>query len=406
MSATPIIPDSRCDHRDLARLLDLFSFHDEAPGMVFWHPRGLILYDLLASLVREECRRAGYSEIRTPQILRKAVWEASGHWAHFREGMFRVSDQAVEAAVKPVSCPGALIVAGRGVLSYRDLPLRLCELGTVHRDEQSGSLHGLLRVRQFTQDDGHVLCTMDQAQEEVLAFCRSVEPFYRRFGFQKISVALSTRPADRAGDDASWDRAESVLEGALHALGLPWVHQPGAGAFYGPKLEFALEDAHGRSWQCGTIQLDLGMPASFGVSFVDRDGERRAPVMLHRALYGSLERFLGILLEHHGVALPCWLAPVQVAVLPLSEGQLPEAEALCRELSGRGLRAEVRSDESIGKRAALAREGAVSFVLVLGPREIEQNTLSVKDRASMRELPREKAIEYLVAAAEIPPLSR
>jgi len=256
------------DHRNLAQRLDLFHFREEAPGMVFWHRNGLVLYRLLEDAARGHFERAGYAEVKTPQILRRSAWEASGHWEHFGPGMFQISDQEHEAAVKPVSCPGHLCLAERAHPSYRDLPLRLAEFGVVHRDEPGGTLHGLLRLRQFTQDDGHVFCSQDQAADEVERFCRSVPPFYRAFGFDDVGVVLSTRPEGRAGDEAAWDSAEGALRAVLDRLGWACSVQEGGGAFYGPKIEFSLTDRLGRSWQCGTIQFDLVMPARFGLRYV------------------------------------------------------------------------------------------------------------------------------------------
>src|SRR5690606_18739021 len=262
-------------------------------------------------------------EVRSPQLMRRAVWEASGHWAHFRENMFCIgeSDAPDEAALKPVSCPGHLSVFKAMAPSYRDLPLRLSEFGLVHRDEAGGALHGLFRLRQFTQDDGHILCEPDQAEAEVERFLRRVRPFYAAFGFDQVAVALSTRPQDRAGSDAEWDHGEAVLRRVLDRMGWPYVVQAGAGAFYGPKLEFGMLDSQGRSWQCGTIQFDLFMPGRFGAKYVGRDGQKQLPVMLHRALCGSLERFLGVILEHHAGRVPLWLAPRQVRVLAVSPAQ-------------------------------------------------------------------------------------
>ncbi|MBI5534189.1 MAG: threonine--tRNA ligase [Deltaproteobacteria bacterium] len=369
------------DHRSLAQRLDLFHLQDDAPGMVFWHPRGFVIYQLLEQAVREQLQAHGYREVRTPQILRRAVWEASGHWEHFYDGMFRVQDQSCDAAVKPVSCPGHIRIVQRSVPSYRELPIRLAEFGLVHRDEPSGTLHGLLRLRQFTQDDGHVFCSADQAEAEIMRFCEAVSPFYAHFGFDRVSVALSTRPASRAGDEAQWDHAESVLRAVMHRLKLPQVEQPGAGAFYGPKLEFVLRDRLDREWQCGTIQYDLVMPRSFDARYVDSSGQRQHLTMLHRALYGSLERFLGMVLEHHAASLPCWLAPCQVAVLPVSSAQGPWAEEVACRLRRAGLRVEVDSrDESLARRVADAHAQAAPWVVVVGAREQAAGTVTLRAR--------------------------
>ena len=394
--------DSANDHRDIAQQLDLLHFQPEAPGMVFWHEKGFILYRLLEEAVRRQMRAQEYAELRTPQLMRRPVWDASGHWEHFHDGMFRVEDQACEAAIKPVSCPGHIYVLKQRNLSYRELPLRVGELGNVHRDEPSGTLHGLLRLRQFTQDDGHIFCTHAQAHVELLRFCRSLPAFYRAFGFEQLEIAFSSRPEQRAGDEDAWDRAEAALLAALKELGAPFVHQPGAGAFYGPKLEFALRDRHGRSWQCGTIQFDLVLPKRFGLTYVAASGAREHPVMLHRALYGSLERFLGIVLEQHGAQLPGWLAPVQVHVLPVSEAQLPAAEAFRSRLSASGLRSALRLDESLSRRIAQAHAQAVPYVVVIGAREAAAGTISLRERAAQRELAVDAGLAQLEQLCALP----
>jgi threonyl-tRNA synthetase len=390
------------DHRIAGERLDLFHFQEEAPGMVFWHPRGLALYRVLEGAVRAQCRAHGYAEVKTPQIMRRAVWEASGHWAHFQEGMFRIDDPSCEAAIKPVSCPGHIYLFKHGLVSYRDLPMRLAELGVVHRDEPSGTLHGLMRVRQFTQDDGHVFAAEEDVEDEVLRFCESVPSFYRAFGFDDVRVAYSSRPASRAGDDAAWDRAEAALTAVLSRLGLDFVHQPGAGAFYGPKLEFVLHDRHGRQWQCGTIQVDLVMSERFDISYVARGGERRRPAMIHRALYGSLERFLGILLEHHGAALPPWLAPSQVVVLPVGAEHEDGARSLVRCLRSAGLRVDHDADDSLSRRIAAAHESAVPFVAILGERELSAGSVTVRAGKASVSLPVEEAVQHLVERCALP----
>lgn len=391
------------DHRDLARELDLLHFREEAPGMVFWHPRGWALYRVLEEAARRQAAAHGYREVRTPQLMRRAVWDASGHWRHFHEGMFRIDDDGLEGAVKPVSCPGHLYIAGQGAPSYRDLPLRYSELGVVHRNEPSGSLHGLFRLRQFTQDDGHVFAAPEQAEDEVLAFCRDLPEFYRAFGFGDVQVALSLRPADRAGDGASWDAAERALRNALHRLGASYVEQAGAGAFYGPKIEFSLSDHRGRSWQCGTIQLDLVMPERFDLSYVDARGARRRPVMLHRAVYGSLERFMGMLLEQHGRALPAWLAPTQVWVLPLGVSEREPAERALRHLRARGLRAELVHHDSLSRRIAEAHAAAVPFQVIVGPREVAEGRVAVRARGAQEARSEGEAVAELVALTAAPP---
>jgi threonyl-tRNA synthetase len=391
------------DHRKLAQHLDLLHFQEEAPGMVFWHPRGLALYRLLEHAARACCDAQGYREVKTPQLVRRPIWEASGHWQHFAAGMFRLDDQAVEAGIKPVSCPGHVQIVNRRVPSYRELPIRLSELGVVHRDEPSGALHGLLRLRQFTQDDGHVFCAEEQAASEIDRFCRALPAFYAAFGFDRLSLAFATRPEQRAGDDADWDRAEAMLASVLSKLGVPHVVQPGEGAFYGPKLELSLCDRAGRAWQCGTIQLDLVMPQRFDLRYVDADGEKKPLVMLHRALYGSLERFLGILLEHHGARLPAWLAPQQVVVLPVADAHLPWARQVEHALCSSGLRAQLDARaESLARRVAEAHDDAVPFVAVVGAREVQAGSVTLRARDGQQTLPFERAVELLKQRCALP----
>lgn len=391
------------DHRVLGRRLDLFHFQEEAAGMVFWHPNGRLLYRLLENHARRAVEAGGYREVATPQILRKPIWEASGHWAHFRHGMFEVSDQNAAAAVKPVNCPGHIQILKAGRITHRDLPIRLAEFGLVHRDEGQGALHGLLRLRQFTQDDGHVFCRPEQARDEVEAFCRSLPPFYAALGFAKVSIAFSTRPAERAGDDSGWDASEGALREALARLGLPYREQPGEGAFYGPKLEFILEDRRGRAWQCGTIQYDMVMPARFGLRYFDADGTARPLVMLHRALYGSLERFMGILLEQHGAFLPPWLAPEQVRVLPIGKAQADAAREAALAFRALGLRCgESGTEDSLGRRVAMARRDGVPFLAIVGEREAAAGKVALRMRAGNAELAREAAARYLASACAAP----
>lgn len=391
------------DHRSLAQRLDLWHFEEEAPGMVFWHPRGYLLYQMLEGAARARVRADGYSEVRTPQILRRPVWEASGHWQHFQGGMFRVADDVSEAAVKPVSCPGHIQIVESKAPSYRDLPIKLAEFGVVHRDEPGGTLHGLLRLRQFTQDDGHVFCSEEHVPAELDRFLRSLRPFYAAFGFDAIDFALSTRPPERAGDDALWDWAEDALRAALDRLAVPVALQEGGGAFYGPKIELSLQDRMGRRWQCGTIQLDLVMPRRFDLRYVGAGGDRRHVVMLHRALYGSLERFLGVLLEHHRGKLPPWLSPEQVRVLPVASAHKSYADEVRRSLSDAGLRVEVDDrDESLGRRIAEAHAGAVPFVAVIGEREQKDRAVALRDRKGQRSMPLAEALGELRAACAPP----
>lgn len=390
------------DHRAAGPRLGLFHLQDEAPGMVFWHPKGLAVMRRLEDAARRRVLAEGYHEVRTPQLLRQSIWEASGHWQHFRDNMFAVAEDGVCAALKPVSCPCHIQIAARSSLSYRDLPLRLCEFGLCHRDEPGGTLHGLCRLRQFTQDDGHVFCAEDQAAAEIQRFCRGAAEFYAALGYPEFGVAVSTRPSQRAGDDDLWDRAESILAGAVAAAGLDARPQPGEGAFYGPKLEFSLRDHLGRAWQCGTIQLDLVLPRRFGLEYDDRDGRRRHPVMLHRALYGSVERFLALLLERSG-GLPAWLAPVQVRVAPLAAAQLPHAAEALAELHAAGLRAELAApDESLAHRVAEAHAAGVACLAVIGPREAAAGALALRERGEQRVLPRAAAVAELRARYAAP----
>lgn len=384
------------DHRAAGPRLGLFHLQDEAPGMVFWHPKGLALVRALEDAARRCTAAEGYHEVRTPQLLRRSIWEASGHWQHFRRNMFAFEADGQVAALKPVSCPCHIQIAGQGVLSYRDLPLRLCEFGLCHRDEPGGTLHGLFRLRQFTQDDGHVFCRPDQVAAEIDRFCRGAAAFYAALGFPDLKVALSTRPDERAGEDAMWDLAEGRLGEAAAAAGMRPTLQPGEGAFYGPKLELSLCDRLGRAWQCGTIQLDYVLPGRFGLEYVDADGQRRAPAMLHRALFGSVERFLAILLEHCEGALPAWLAPVQVIVTPIGPNQQEAAAAALAELRGAGLRAELDDrSESLARRVAEAHANGVPCLAVIGAREAAAGTLALRERDGQRVLPRAEAIAAL-----------
>lgn len=382
------------DHREIGRRLDLFHFQEEAAGMVFWHPRGYRTLRALEQLVRRHAEADGFAEVRTPQLLRQPIWEASGHWQHFRSGMFCLAEDTL--AVKPVSCPGHLEILRRKAPSFRDLPLRYSELGLVHRHEPSGTLHGLFRLRQFTQDDGHVFCELAQVEAEVARFCRSLIELYRHLGFAEVEVSFATRPDDRAGSDEVWDEAERLLaQAAARAELRPQLAAKG-GAFYGPKLEFSLPDRLGRRWQCGTIQLDLVLPERFDVSYVDAQGARRRPLMLHRATLGSLERFLGIVLEQHAGKLPGWLAPDQVVVIPVEAVLAPYADEVVAELRGAGLRAIAdHRSESLARRVALAHEQGIPFVTVVGRREQGARALSLRQSDAQRVLPLADAVKEL-----------
>jgi len=392
------------DHRILGQQLDLFHLQEEAPGMVFWHPRGYAMYRALESAVRSWTVASGFEEVRTPELLRSAIWEQSGHWENFRQHMFAFSDEGKSAAMKPVNCPGHAQIVKKRSLSHRDLPLRLSEFGIVHRDEPSGVLHGLMRLRQFTQDDGHVFLAEADVEQEVARFCSSLHDFYRALGFAEIAVNFATRPAQRAGSDAVWDRAERALENAARHAGLTCQVKPGEGAFYGPKLEFELGDRHGRRWQCGTIQLDFVLPERFELSYDDSSGARVRPAMLHRAMVGSLERFLGILLEHHDGRVPAWLSPEQVRVLPVHPEQRPYAERVVLRLREHGLRAALDgSNESLARRVAEAHSARVRLLWVVGAREMAERSVTERGQnQERRALPLREAIDRARLACAVP----
>ncbi len=370
------------DHRRIGRQMGLFHTQEEAPGMVFWHDRGwtvnLTIQDYIRSLLREN----GYQEVHTPQVIDRALWEKSGHWDKFRADMFVTESEKRTYAIKPMNCPAHVQIYNQGLKSYRDLPLRLAEFGSCHRNEASGTLHGLMRVRNFVQDDAHIFCSEDQIQGEVTRFIELVFTVYRDFGFDEVSVALSTRPEQRVGEDALWDRAEQALEVALDGMGLDWTLQPGEGAFYGPKIEFVLKDCLSRSWQCGTMQVDFSMPGRLGAQYVGEDGERHVPVMLHRAILGSLERFIGILIEHYAGRLPLWLAPVQAVLMNITDRQAPYVGEVEDFLQKQGLRvvSDLRN-EKIGFKIREHTLQHVPFLLVVGDREVETQTVAVRTRA-------------------------
>jgi len=369
------------DHRKVGRQLELFHTQEEAPGMVFWHPRGWTIYQSVVSYIRGTLREHGYQEVHTPQVVDRSLWERSGHWDKFGEEMFTVHSENREYAVKPMNCPCHVQIFNQGLKSYRELPLRMAEFGSCHRNEPSGTLHGLMRLRQFVQDDAHIFCTEDQIQDEVSAFIDLLFKVYADFGFRDIIVKLSTRPDKRVGSDESWTKAEHALEQALNAKGLPWDLQPGEGAFYGPKIEFSLKDSLGRVWQCGTIQVDFTTPGLLGASYVAEDGSRQPPVMLHRAILGSLERFIGILIEEHAGALPAWLAPVQAVLLTITDQQADFARQIEKGLKKQGLR--VQSDlrnEKIGYKIREHTLQRIPYLLVIGKREAQDGTLAVRTR--------------------------
>lgn len=369
------------DHRKLARKLDLFHLQEEAPGMVFWHPNGWSMYQALENYMRQVQRAHGYQEIRTPQVVDLSLWKKSGHWGHYNELMFTTESEKRHYAVKPMNCPCHVQVFNQGLKSYRDLPLRLAEFGSCHRNEPSGSLHGLMRVRGFTQDDAHIFCTENQIQAEAEAFIAQTLEVYKALGFDDVELKLSTRPDDYLGEAFLWDQAEQGLESALDATGLEWTLQPGEGAFYGPKIEFSLRDCLNRVWQCGTLQLDFNLPGRLGAQYVDEDGERKVPVMLHRAILGSFERFLGILIEHYAGAMPLWLAPQQVAVMTITDSQRDYALALEQRLSQQGLRvkADLRN-EKIGFKIREHTLQKVPYLLVVGDKEVETDSVALRTR--------------------------
>jgi len=369
----------RRDHRRLGKQLDLFHLQDEAPGMVFWHPKGWSLWQVVENEVRTVMRENGYQEIRTPQIVDRSLWEKSGHWDKFRAEMFTTRTENRDYAIKPMNCPCHIQVFRQTLHSYRDLPLRLAEFGSCHRNEPSGTLHGLMRLRNFVQDDAHIFCTEEQIQDEVSRFIDLVFEVYRRFGFHDVIIRLSDRPERRVGTEAQWDKAEAALHEALRAKGIEYGENPGEGAFYGPKIEFSLQDCLGRVWQCGTIQVDFSMPGRLGAEYVAEDSSRRPPVMLHRAILGSMERFIGILIEHYEGRFPFWLAPMQAVVCNITDAQATYALEVCETMRKAGFRvhADLRNEKVGYKVRALTLE-RVPFILVVGERERVEGTVSVR----------------------------
>jgi threonyl-tRNA synthetase len=369
------------DHRRIGKQLGLFHTQAEAPGMVFWHDHGWRIYRLVQDYVRDRLENAGYQEVHTPEVLDLALWQKSGHWENFKDNMFITSSEDRSYAIKPMNCPCHVQIFNQGLRSYRDLPLRMAEFGSCHRNEPSGSLHGLMRVRNFVQDDAHIFCTPAQMGDEVRSFNELVFDVYRDFGFEDIAVKLSTRPEQRVGSDAVWDRAEAALKDALEAREIPYEIQPGEGAFYGPKIEFSLTDCIGRVWQCGTMQVDFSMPERLGAAYVDEHGEKQVPVMLHRAILGSLERFIGVLIEHYAGNLPVWLAPVQVQVLNITDAQADYARSVAKRLTKLGFRAECDlRNEKIGFKIREQTLAKVPYLLVVGDREKEDGTVAVRQR--------------------------
>ena len=371
------------DHRKLGKELDLFHMDDHAPGLVFWHPNGWTLWQMVEQYMRQVYRDNGYLEVKAPQILDKTLWEKTGHWDKYRENMFTTESEKRDYALKPMNCPGHILIFNQGIKSYRDLPLRYGEFGQCHRNEPTGGLHGIMRVRGFTQDDGHIFCTEEQILDECVSYTALLQKVYRDFGFNDIIYKIATRPAQRIGSDESWDRAEHALMQSLKASGCDYLISEGDGAFYGPKIEYTLKDAIGRQWQCGTIQVDFSMPERLGAEYVGEDGARHRPVMLHRAIVGSLERFIGILIEQHAGALPVWLAPAQVVVLNITDAQAEYALSVVKKLKNQGFRVvyDLRNEKITYK----IREHSMQklpYILVMGDKEMAAGTVAVRARGN------------------------
>ena len=370
------------DHRKLGKQLDLFHLQDEAPGMVFWHPKGWALWQTIEQHMRKELNAAGYKEVKTPQIMDKTFWEKSGHWDNYKDNMFVTSSEKREYAVKPMNCPGHVQIFNNGLRSYRDLPMRLAEFGSCHRNEPSGALHGLMRVRGFVQDDAHIFCTEDQIVSEARAFNELLVRIYKQFGFHDVSVKLSLRPEKRAGSDDVWDKAEQGLREALTACGVKWDELPGEGAFYGPKIEYHVKDALGRSWQCGTLQLDFVLPERLDAEYVTENNDRARPVMLHRAILGSLERFIGILIENHAGSFPLWLAPAQMVIMNITENQADYCREVAAKLQAAGFRVELDlRNEKIGYKIRDNSQYRFPYQIVVGDKEKQENKVAVRRKA-------------------------
>ncbi|VTX64830.1 threonine--tRNA ligase [Neisseria sicca] len=370
------------DHRKLGKQLDLFHLQDEAPGMVFWHPKGWALWQTIEQHMRKELNAAGYKEVKTPQIMDKTFWEKSGHWDNYKDNMFVTSSEKREYAVKPMNCPGHVQIFNNSLRSYRDLPMRLAEFGSCHRNEPSGALHGLMRVRGFVQDDAHIFCTEDQIVSEARAFNELLVRIYKQFGFHDVSVKLSLRPEKRAGSDDVWDKAEQGLREALTACGVEWDELPGEGAFYGPKIEYHVKDALGRSWQCGTLQLDFVLPERLDAEYVTENNDRARPVMLHRAILGSLERFIGILIENHAGSFPLWLAPVQMVIMNITENQADYCREVAAKLQAAGFRVELDlRNEKIGYKIRDNSQYRFPYQIVVGDKEKQENKVAVRRKA-------------------------
>jgi threonyl-tRNA synthetase len=369
------------DHRKLGKQLDLYHMQDDAPGMVFWHPRGWVIWQEVEQYMRAKFQQYDYQEVRTPTVLDRSLWEKSGHWQNYHDNMFVTASENRDYAVKPMNCPGHIQIFNNSLHSYRDLPLRLAEFGSCHRNEPSGSLHGLMRVRGFTQDDAHIFCMESQVEEEVANFIKMLYEVYADFGFNEVIVKLSTRPEKRVGTEEAWDKAEAALANAIIANGLAYDLQPGEGAFYGPKIEFTLKDSLGRMWQCGTVQLDPNLPERLGAEYVAEDNSRQRPLMLHRAIVGSMERFLGILIEHYAGAMPTWLAPVQAMVLNISEGQSSYVLQVIENLKKNGIRCDFDlRNEKITYKIREHSLQKLPYLLVVGDKEMQNGHVAVRTR--------------------------
>ena len=367
------------DHRKLAKTFDLFHMQEEAPGMIFWHDKGWVIYQQIEQFIREKLRVNGYGEVKTPQLVDRSLWEKSGHWDKFGAMIFTTHSESRDYAVKPMNCPCHVQIFNQGIKSYRDLPIRIAEFGSCHRNEPSGTLHGLMRVRNFVQDDAHIFCTEEQIQEEVSTFIDMLFSIYSDFGFEEVIMKLSTRPENRVGDDAVWDKAENALELALNNKGLKWDLQPGEGAFYGPKIEFSLKDCIGRVWQCGTIQVDFSMPGRLGATYIAEDGSKQVPVMLHRAILGSLERFIGILIEQYAGTFPLWLAPVQVVVMDIADRHAEYATQILNNLESQGIRVKIDlRNEKIGFKIREHSMQRIPYQVIIGDKELEEQNITVR----------------------------
>jgi threonyl-tRNA synthetase len=393
------------DHRRLGKQLNLFHFQEEGPGAVFWHPKGWTVYQEMKNFIRKQIFKAGYAEIFTPQLLDRSLWEQSGHWEKFGDDMFTLEHDKKTFALKPMSCPGGIQVFNQGLKSYRDLPLRLAEFGLVHRNEASGALHGLTRLRAFTQDDAHIFCTPSQLNDEIGALCDFVLNLYKAFGFDDVTVKFSTRPEVRAGSDEIWDKAEAALEAAAKHSGLDYTIEPGDGAFYGPKLDFKLYDAIGREWQCGTIQLDFVLPERLNATYINEQGEKERPIMIHRAIFGSLERFMGVLTEHYGGAYPLWLAPTQVVVASVIDGVADYAQHVVHLLKDSGLRTEGDlRNEKISYKIREHSHQKIPVIAVVGQKEKDNNTITLRQLGSTNQttLTLNEALSMLENKAKAP----